>query len=219
MKKYLIIIIVLSLIPHLQSQDIDIKFDHVVPRWYFTLEDTNFVEDSQNEINGENSIFSDQIPLIEGEFAYVNGIQLNRDLQVDGGPVFKIKLENGQIVWNQFFNTSNNDDQNYFISLYLSYYLLISAVKRTNYSIHNENFWNDTGFSQPFIRIHDKNDGRLISEYFNKNDTVGVYDVFLKYYLKPFRNKYFQIYRAGNNNIAGVQVEEFFKETGVTSFS
>jgi len=192
MKKYVIITLGLFLPLRLICQDIDIKFDHIVPKWHFILEDTNFVEGGQEVLDGINSIFSDQIPQIEGDFGYVNGIQVNKEYQVDGGPITKINLESGQILWNHFYNTSNGHKQDYILSFEVKDMVILHGRKRTAFSLQNDNEWSLMGYSIPFIRFLDKDSGQLVKEDFNRLDTIGERDIFIKYNLKSYRDKFFK---------------------------
>lgn len=219
MKKLLTIFFSILGASGLAAQDIDIKFDHIVPKWHFILEDTNFVEGSQEVLNGINSIFPDQIPQMEGDFGYVNGIQVNNDYQVDGGPISKINLESGQILWKHYYNTSNGHNQDYILSFEVKDMVILHGRKRTAYSLQNDNDWSMTGYSIPFIRFLDKDSGQLIKEDFNRVDTIGERDVFIKYNLKSYRDKFFQIYRKVQNNEVGINVEEFSNDSGKTTFT
>ncbi|MFZ1703931.1 MAG: T9SS type A sorting domain-containing protein [Saprospiraceae bacterium] len=216
MKNYFIIIAILGNISFVKGQELDIKFDNIMPRWHFYFNDTNYVVGNQTQIDEKTSIVSGLIPIVNKDYAFVVGTQFNHEYQYDGGPICKVKLDDGSLVWTKYFNTSNLDDQN--LVSYATYIenVLISGRKRTKHSKLNDTQWDLGGFSVPFVREINGNNGDISNEYFDRSDSIGTFDVLFKYFIYPFGNNIFQIYRDGQDSLVGIKVEKFKQETGQT---
>lgn len=214
MKTLILFLLLYIITPTLISQEIKVEFDNVIPRWYFEFNDTNFVIGSQSQINGKNSIGSIIPALVDENYGYIICNQSNGDGQFDGGPISKIRLTDGEIIWRNYFNTSNLDDQNFISYGSLSNELFLSGRKRTLYSKNNESSWSLGGYSLPFILYLNLDNGKMLGEFYDNTDSIGTFDVLVKYYLRNFKDKIFQMYRTGMDTLVWLQVEEFSKESG-----
>jgi hypothetical protein len=189
-----------------------IEFSTYTPRWFQILEDSSFVLGSNENLNSFNSVYPVFYPTVEDTFTYTLFSANNGNYERDGGVLVKIRNDNGTIVWSKFMNTNNGDDQNYYTNYFVNDFIYTSGRKRTRHSINEAEVWQIGGHSKPFYRVIDKKDGAIQKEIFDTQDSVGIFDGFIKEIILTFNNRLFQMQRMEE----GVLISRLIENTVVS---
>lgn len=195
MKSYITIFVFLFLTYTGLAQLPAIEFSTYTPRWIHVIQDTNFIAGTNENQNSFSSVYPLYNPAVEDDFGYVPFLCNNGKTERDGAVLYKVQNNNGHIVWSNFMNTSNGDDQNYYTSFVVNDKIYMSGRKRTNKSIELQEPWQIGGHSKPFYRILDKNSGKIEKEIFNVTDSIGVLLGFSLKILFPLNQKITQLER------------------------
>lgn len=172
-----------------------IEFSTYTPRWIHVIQDTNFIEGPNENLNSFSSVYPLYNPVVVEEFGYVPFLCNDGNSNRDGAVMIKVQNENGQLVWSNFMNTSNGDDQNYYTSFFIDDKIYLSGRKRTQKSFELQEPWQIGGHSKPFYRILDKNTGQIENEIFDMTDSVGQFLGFSLKILLPLHQKIKQLER------------------------
>ncbi|MFZ1703929.1 MAG: T9SS type A sorting domain-containing protein [Saprospiraceae bacterium] len=194
-----------------------VEFDNYTPKWYFFVKDSLFKPGSNPNINAYNSVsVSGNVPAFHQNFTYglFNNFSRDNDYQ-DGGILYKVNVENGEIVWKSILNTNHGEDylalSNLFVGADSSIYLL--GRRRTNIK-PEDNQWRGVGYAQDILFEIDPNEGKVKQKMYNKNDSVGIYQFLFGPHSHFLINQFQKLKRSRINNDLSFHIDDFNQNSG-----
>jgi len=158
MSKYLFFILVFVFYSNIFAQGQDIYFKNQNIVWAHNSLDTS-------KLKNNLTFFSEDHYLIKDGFLYI--VYTNLSLGGSGGYIEKLNVNNGNLIWSNYFDLTNNDQKEIPTYLGLNDDNNIELVCfRSNGDSTFVGFWSKGKFSK---RIYDNDSGKLLYYYYAPN--------------------------------------------------
>jgi len=183
---------------------VPIEFIDYTPKWIHIPIDSTLIDNERYD--GMNHFTSNDFPLpllLEKDYMYItaNTIVKNENNQKNaGGLIEKIDVNTGQTVWSSYFDSRNNDRDEYIESIFYNENKDLEVI--TDRRIKNDKYWGNDALGDTAVLsrwVFNKNTGEILGHnYIDSKDTLAKTIKFSKHnrrLLYHQRNGNFQYFR------------------------